>query len=316
MARSPSHSTRPPLPAGWQVDRRDFLRASGAALAGLFAPGCAGVAAARRPFRFGLVTDLHYADAPSRGTRHYRESIAKAREAVDRLRTERAAFLAVLGDIKDMAAGESEEQTFAHLVAIEREIRRFGGPTYHVLGNHDMDNLPKPRVVAHLENTGIARDRSFYAFSRGGLRFIVLDACYDQAGRDYDRGKFDWRDANIPARQLTWLEAELAVSREPAIVFVHQRLDGSGHASIRNREDVRRVLERPGRVLAVFQGHDHPGGYTLINGIHYYTLRAVIEGTGEASNAYALVDVSANLGLTVTGYRRAVSANWPRQPAA
>jgi hypothetical protein len=296
--------------SGWHLERRDFLKLSAGAFLGGMIGACAhtpGAAAARTPFRFGLVTDSHYADAESKGTRFYRESLAKMREAVERLRAERVEFLGMLGDMKDMAPGESEARTFSHLVAIEREIQRFGGPTYHVLGNHDMDNLSKAQVVGHVVNTGIPRGRSFYGFQRGGLRFIVLDATYDQGGRDYDHGKFDWRDANIPPAQLSWLEAELRVRRAPTIVFVHQRLDGTGHASIRNREAVRQVLEASGQVLAVFQGHDHPGGYTLINGIHYYTLRAVIEGSGEANNAYAVVEVNPELDLVVTGYRRAVS---------
>jgi len=297
-------------PPGWQIDRRNFLKLSAAAFLGGVTGACSSTtspATVRSPLRFGLVTDSHYADANARGTRFYRESLAKVREAVDRLRTGRVEFLAMLGDMKDMADGEPEAKTFSHLVAIEQEIRRFGGPTYHVLGNHDMDNLSKPQVVAHVENTGIPRGRSYYSFRRGGLRFIVLDATYDYNGRDYDHGNFDWRDANIPPPQLAWLQAELTRGAEPTIVFVHQRLDGNGHASIRNREAVRQVLEASGQVLAVFQGHDHPGGYTLINGIHYYTLRAVIEGSGAANNAYAVVDVGAGLGITVTGYRRAVT---------
>jgi alkaline phosphatase len=64
-------------------------------------------------------------------------------------------------------------------------------------------------------------------------------------------------------------------------------------------------------VLAVFQGHDHPGGYTLINGIHYYTLRAVIEGSGEANNAYAVAEISPAGDIVVTGYRRALSMALP-----
>jgi Calcineurin-like phosphoesterase/TAT (twin-arginine translocation) pathway signal sequence len=321
----PTHSTRSPRiaplnlaePAGgpdhWHLDRRDFLKASAAAWLGLMAGGCAsqGGGRARAPLRFGLVTDSHYADAAAKGTRHYRESLFKVREAVERLRAEKVGFLAMLGDMKDMAAGESEEQTMGHLVAIEREIQRFGGPTYHVLGNHDMDNLPKSAVVAQIENTGIARDRSYYAFRREGVHFIVLDATYDKQGRDYDRGKFDWRDANIPTPEVAWLRNELAAGAEPVVVLVHQRLDGDGHASIRNRVEVRALLEASRRVLAVFQGHDHPGGYTLINGIHYYTLRAVIEGSGEANNAYAVAEISPAGDIVVTGYRRALSMALP-----
>lgn len=312
-----SAAPTPPPADGWCLDRRDFLKASAASLCGLalarFSTAATASAAARAPFRFGLVTDSHYADADPKGTRFYRESLGKVRAVVDKLRAERAGFLAMLGDLKDMAPGEAETRTLSHLVAIEKEIQRFGGPTYHVLGNHDMDNLSKSQFVAHVTNTGIAPGRSYYSFNRGGLHFIVLDATYDKDGRDYDHGQFDWKDANLPAAQLEWLGAELAATADPVIVFVHQRLDGNGPASIRNREAARKILEASGKVLAVFQGHEHPGGYTLINGIHYYTLRAVIEGTGEANNAFAVVDVSPDLDLTVTGYLRAVSLKLPHR---
>ena len=76
------------------------------------------------------------------------------REAVDRLRDAQVAFLGVLGDIKDMAPKETEARTLSHLSAIEAEIQRFGGPTYHVLGNHDMDNISKPQMLAGITNTG------------------------------------------------------------------------------------------------------------------------------------------------------------------
>jgi hypothetical protein len=307
MSTPPLCHRRVSLPPGWQIDRRDFLKASAASMFGLLAGACTASSFSHRraPLRFGLVTDSHYADAPPNGTRFYRESLAKVREAVDRLRAENVAFLAFLGDLKDMAKDEPEARTLSHLVAIEQEVRRFGGPTYHVLGNHDMDNLSKSQVMARIENTGVAGGRSYYAFSRGGLRFIVLDATYDKDGRDYDHGKFDWKDTNVPAGQVAWLARELDLAASPVIVMVHQRLDGDGPTSIRNRAAIRDELERSGKVLAVFQGHDHPGFYNSINGIHYYTLRAVIEGSGAENNAYAVVDVAPNLDISITGYRRA-----------
>jgi hypothetical protein len=322
----PSSGSSPALACsaeGWRIDRRDFLKASAATLFGLTlartahaaATSSTGPAALRSALRFGLVTDPHYADADTKGTRFYRESLGKVRTAVTRLREERVAFLGVLGDLKDMATGEDETRTLSHLVAIEQEIQRFGGPTYHVLGNHDMDNLSKARVVANLTNTGIAAGRSYYAFSRDGVRFIVLDATYDKDYRDYDHGKFDWKDANVPPAELAWLSEELTAATEPVIVLAHQRLDGEGPASVRNREDVRRRLEASGKVLAVFQGHDHPGAYTAINGIHYYTLRAVIEGSGEANNAFAVVEVHPDLNITITGFHRAVGMKMPRDTA-
>jgi len=296
---------------GWAIDRRDFLKVSAGALAGLATESVR--LGAQASVRFGLVTDSHYADADAMGTRFYRESLAKMREAVTRIRAERASFLGILGDIKDMAPKEPEARSLSHLAAIEAEIQRFGGPTYHVLGNHDMDNNSKPQMLAGITNTGIARERSYYAVSHQGLRLIVLDACYLEDGRDYDHGNFDYRDTWVPAAQLTWLDRELAASTEPVIVLAHQRLDGESHVHVKNSAEVRAVLERSRKVLAVFMGHDHPGAYNLVNGIHYYTQKAIVEGSGEERNAYTIVDVDAARNITVTGYRTAVSKDLPRR---
>ncbi len=307
--------------ARWLVDRRDFLKVSAASLAGLVAHrrsawaeagayGASGVSGAG--VRFGVVTDAHYADAPSRGTRFYRESRTKLREAVTQLEAARVGLLAQLGDIKDMVAGEPAARTLDHLSLIGREFAAFRGPVCHVLGNHDIDNVSKPQALSLLRSTGIDEGRSFYSFRRGGVRFIALDACYTKAGHDYDRGNFDWRDANVPAAQLDWLRAELAVSAEPVIVLAHQRLDGAGDVYVANSAAVREAFESSRKVLAVFQGHDHGGARTRVGGIHYYTLKAVVEGSGPDNNAYAVVDVHPDFSISVIGYRRAETAELAR----
>ena len=261
-----------------------------------------------------MLTDPHYADMdrPATSTRYYRESLAKVREAVGRLNGERVAFLAVLGDLKDMAPGESETRTLSHLTAIEAEVRRFRGATFHVLGNHDMDNLSKTQFLQNVVNTGVAPTSRYYAFSRGGVRFVVLDACVAKDGKDYDHGKFDWRDSFVPAEQLEWLQTELARARDPVIVFCHQRLDGTKDECVRNAAEVRSVIEAPRKVLAAFHGHDHPGAHSVINDVHYYTLRAVVEGSGPEQNAYAVVEVGGDLAISVTGFRRAETVEMTR----
>ena len=49
-----------------------------------------------KPLRIGLITDLHYADKPPAGTRHYRETLAKLAESAERLRD--LDFVVELGD--------------------------------------------------------------------------------------------------------------------------------------------------------------------------------------------------------------------------
>lgn len=305
------------VPGRWRPDRREFMAAAGAALGGLMLGGCRSLAARPRipaDFRFGLLTDVHYGDAPPKGTRYYRESIAKVSEAVARFNRERVWFAAELGDmLMDATPDVPEARLLAMLDTIEREFRRFDGPTYHVLGNHDLDNLSKAQVLAHLTNTGIAAGRSYYSFPAGGVRFLVVDAEFLADGRSYDHGNYDYRDIHVPPPELEWLRFELAATNAPVIVFIHQRLDGDGDVQVVNRAEVRAILESSGRVLAVFQGHDHKGAYSFINGIHYYTLRAVVEGSGPENNAYAIVTVHDELDITVTGYRRAVTMELPYQ---
>ena len=294
----------------WMISRRAFLGSmtAAAAAAGLSscAPGWLSTSG-RHLVRFGIVTDCHYADVDPAGTRFYRESLDKLAECVARMNAEGVDFLIELGDLKDQDRRPVESRTLRYLQDVEAILQRFYGPTYHVLGNHDMDSISKQQFLSHVENTGIDSTRSYYSFDAGGLHCIVLDANYKTGGSDYDHGNFDWTDANIPAHELDWLRQDLAASRGPAIVFIHQLLDGTGSVHVKNASQVRRVLQESGKVLAVFQGHHHEGSYSRIHGIHYYTLKAVVEGHGRDSNAYATVEVQPDGSVIVTGFRKAPS---------
>ncbi len=292
------------------ISRRVFLRsAAGVALASFScAPGSLSIRR-RGSIRFGIVTDCHYADTDAVGTRFYRESLDKLAECVGRMNAGGVDFLVELGDLKDQDKRPVESRTLRYLQEVEAVLQMFRGPTYHVLGNHDMDSLSKQQFLSHVENPGIDKTRSYYSFDVKGLHFVVLDANYRSDGSDYDRGNFDWRDANIPAQELDWLHQDLAAADGPVIVFIHQLLDGTGHVYVKNAPGIRRALQASGKVLAVFQGHHHEGSYNPIEGIHYYTLKAVVEGHGPDSNSYAIVDVQPDLTMIVTGYRRATDMN-------
>lgn len=255
--------------------------------------------------RFGVVTDLHYADIDAAGTRSYRESDDKLAECVQVLNAKGAAFLVELGDFKDQDKTPDESRTLGYLRSIESVFAGFKGPRYHVIGNHDTDSLSKAQFLAAAPNTGILPNAARYTFVSGGVRFVVLDANHTGDGRDYDHGNFDWTDANIDAVQVGWLARTLSASAEPAIVLVHQQLDGEGAYYVRNAAEVRAVLEKSGKVIAVLQGHRHEGAFSTINGIPYLTFRGLVEGAGLWNSAYAMVDVMPDLEIRVWGYRRA-----------
>jgi predicted MPP superfamily phosphohydrolase len=257
--------------------------------------------------RFGLLTDIHYADSSSVRDRFYRESIAKMGECVRLMNSQKVDFLIELGDFKDQGEPAIEENTLQYLKTIEKAFGEFRGPRYHVLGNHDMDSISKEQFQSHTRNRGINRRSSYYSFDRKGIHLVVLDANYRADGSGYDHGNYDWKDSNIPPEELDWLREDLGSTPLPVIVFVHQLLDGDDDHSVRNAAEVRRILQDSNKVLAVFQGHKHAGQYSYIEKIHYYTLKAMVTGSGEENNSYAVAEVYDEGSIVVTGYRRAES---------
>lgn len=245
---------------------------------------------------FGLLTDVHYADKPEWRTRYYRESLRKVDELALDFRNSRPAFVVQLGDLVDAAEDlDTERQWLRQAVTA---LRACGTGVYSVLGNHCIQTLTKKQFLAE-----VGREAGHYSFDRSGIRFIVLDACYRRDGISYDAGNFDWKDSDIPAAEKAWLGQQLKSAPRHVIVFVHQRLDVEGVHSVASAPAVRQILEESRKVLAVFQGHSHQNDHREINGIHYCTARAVIEGSGPENNGYSLVSIHRDGRLSVKGFR-------------
>jgi hypothetical protein len=259
-------------------------------------------------FSFGMFTDVHYAAIPDNGTRKYSQSLEKLKQCIDTMNQKKVEFLLELGDFKDMPTPPDSSAALGFLQRIEKEFARFPGDRYHVLGNHDEDCISKKQFYSIAVNSGISPGKTYYSFQKGGYQFVVLDACFDSTGNAYDKGNFIWSDANVPPEELKWLDQELNKSKLPIVVFVHQPLNGNTKVSVSHAEKVRAVLEKSKRVRFVFQGHDHKGGYELINGIHYYTLKGLIEGDFPASNSFAIVSLTKDH-IVIKGYGTAVSMN-------
>ena len=261
-----------------------------------------------RLLRFGVLTDTHYSDREVGGTRHYRDSLQKMQEAIDEFNRAEVDFIIELGDMKDMPKSADPAKTLADLDRIEAIFRQFDGATYHALGNHDMDCISKEEFLAHTTNTGRAKGKSYYSFAARGVRCIVLDANFNADLTPYCRGNFKWTSAQIPPQQLEWLEAELAAhSNQPTLIFLHQLLDHFSGVNksvcVSNAAEVVAIIERHPQVLAVFQGHHHPGHYSHRNGIHYVTLNGMIEKAAPAHNSFAIVELSPSGEITITGFR-------------
>lgn len=260
----------------------------------------------KSPLRIGLVTDLHHADKPPAGTRHYRETLRKLAEAAETFQASPPAFVVELGDLIDAADTVETEQRY--LATINREFSKLSPHRYYVLGNHCVDTLTKEEFLG-----GVEQQKSYDSFDRGGWHFVILDSCFRSDGEPYGRKNFVWTDANVPAAELEWLRTDLQATTLPTIVFAHQRLDVSNNHGVKNGPQVRQIFEASGKVRTVFQGHSHQNDYNEIAGIHYTTLVAMIEGAGVENNGYSLLDLGDDGTITLTGFRKQQHRCWPRR---
>src|SRR6185436_515410 len=108
-------------------------------------------------------------------------------------------------------------------------------------------------------------------------------------------------DANLPESQIAWLEKDLAATKNPTVIFSHQRLDDDTNYSVKNAAKVREIFKRTGKVLAVFQGHSHDNKMLVVEGIPYCVIRATIEGAGAENNSIAVAEVYPDYSIGIRG---------------
>jgi alkaline phosphatase len=241
--------------------------------------------------RFGVITDLHHTNKPDTASRTYSAALDKAAFFVKTMNRAKADFIIELGDFVDTLV--EDKDPVENLGEIESIFTSFNGPQYHVLGNHEFDNVTRDDLLKYLDNTGIPSGETYYSFDRNGIHCVVLDADYTNAEphlpfdlQDPANPFWNWKDAWVPQAELEWLQADLAASDLPTVVFTHQvvhrdQLDGvTENHTIKNADAVRTILEADGQVLAVFSGHDHRGEVALRNGIHYFVLEGNV-GIGQ-----------------------------------
>jgi len=305
------------------MKRREFLVGAGALIS---YPIWGKVPEGEKPLvRFGLVTDIHHAYLPESCFNNYcfyDRALSRLREAIAVFNERKSDFVIELGDFKDIAKkkdpkpGEDarDKETVIKLTKeSEAAFSEFKGPRYHVLGNHDNDMLDKPEFAAICPNPGIPPEQTYYSFEKNGVKFIVLDGNFNLKGEDYKGSviNWDWKESLIPPAEIEWLKKELASAKGHVVVCVHQRLDSGARPfhRIANGEEVQKILADSKKVVAVFQGHDHVGGYMKELGIGYYTLRAIITGPQKTCNAYAEAAVYPSGAVVVTGFEQAVTVH-------
>lgn len=285
------------------LSRRDFLAGS---MLALLAPGAFAESLSGEPIRFGLVTDVHFAKAPARGTRFYEESLAKLQEATAYFREAKTDCVIELGDLIDSAPGVDAKGERLFLEQINKVLTTGAPQTGYVFGNHCVGAVTKGDFLST-----VGQKTGHRSFDVGPWHVVILDACHKVDGTSYVPGNFTYDDTSIPDWQIDWLENDLKATKKHAIVFCHQRLDWTTPerplTGVASAPKVRKVLESSGKVRGVFMGHTHSNDASVVNGIPYVTLRAMVEGSGAESSGYSTLLAYPDGSLLLRGLRDQLS---------
>jgi len=267
--------------------------------------------------RIGLVADPQYANNPTAGKRHYRESLWKLKEAIVSFNDNDVDFVQNLGDIIDRGW-----ENYDSIIPVYQHLKP-GIDNYHLLGNHDyaIDS-------SHLSNLleTLSMPDFYYSYVKKSWRFIVLDATdysyFSNALHKHDTNQINsyyesttgkpnnyrWNSA-MGKKQQNWLKQELQDAESLAqriIIFSHMPLRPLNSAeNLWNNEEIIDIIENSSNVVAFINGHNHAGDYVFKNGIHYITILGMVD---TMINSYGILEIYKN-SLVLRGYGNQNSFN-------
>jgi 3',5'-cyclic AMP phosphodiesterase CpdA len=147
--------------------------------------------------------------------------------------------------------------------------RDFNGPSYHILGNHDMDGGFSREET--MEFWGMKK--KYYSFDHNGFHFVILD------GNDPNPKPWSGYNRFINSEQQEWLRQDLEKTDLNTFVFSHQTIENE-EGGVANFLEMRQILEEANKsggnnkVVACFSGHHHTDYMTEINDIYYIQINS------------------------------------------
>lgn len=260
--------------------------------------------------KFGIISDVQYADRDDVGSRNYRGSLDKLVEAVQTFNDNDVNFVISLGDFIDGGF-----TNFDTLLSITNHLKM---PLYHVLGNHDF-TAPGDPLQNTLSTLGLKK-KSYYTKVHKNWRFIMLDGNdislyanspdspeYEEALSRLEALKsmgssnaMNWNGA-ISQKQLNWFARELKKAqrlKQKCIVFCHFPVNVSDSYQLWNAQEINAIIDRSPAVIAYFNGHVHKSQYKHLNDVHFVTFAGMVE---KGDNAFAIVSVYKER-IEITGF--------------
>lgn len=263
--------------------------------------------AAEKPmFSFAAIADCQYCAQDSK-VRRYHLSPDKLAKCVDHLNMLELSFVVHLGDFIDR-----DWESFDVVVPIYEKLK---APHYHVLGNHDF-SVADERKMEVPKRLGLTS--RYYSFERGSWRFIAVDgndvSLYAHPkGSDRhlaSKAKYESYENKPPAYngavgkdQLVWLREQFESARKAkqrVVLFCHFPVFPKNSHNLWNDSEITKLLSEYSQIIAWINGHNHRGNYGEIDGIHYLTLKGMVD---TEKTSYAIIDVHDDR-LEVRGFGR------------
>ena len=264
-------------------------------------------------FRFGAVADCQYCEATSKN-RKYKLSPKKLTVCVEHYNQMELSFVVHLGDFIDR-----DFESFDKVVPIYNQLK---APHYHVLGNHDFEVADDKKALVPAK---LGLKQRYYDFTRKGWRFIAIDgndvSLYawpkgdprTKAAAEYYKSLKprppSWNGA-VGDEQLKWIEAKLQAAtkaKERVMLFCHFPVYPKNGHNLWNAAALTDLLARYPCVAAYFNGHNHAGNYGQSDGIHYLTLKGMVD---TEQSSYSVIEVYADR-LVVKGFGRETERELP-----
>jgi manganese-dependent ADP-ribose/CDP-alcohol diphosphatase len=258
-------------------------------------------------FSFGLIADCQYCNIVGNGQRKYSQSVQKLKSCVDHLNSMDLSYVIHLGDFidRDWESFDVVDPIFSKLTM----------PGYHVLGNHDfsVEDSLKGSITKRM-----GLPSPYYHFGNNGWRFIILDGNdisfhahpkgsvqYNAAEEYYIKNQITspkWNGA-IGSQQMKWLEESIKTANkqgENVILFSHFPVYPENVHNLWNAGEVVSLIEKYPNVKAYINGHNHEGNYSQKNGIHYLTMKGMVD---TEQNSYGVMTITKDH-LLLSGYGR------------
>lgn len=242
-----------------------------------------------------IITDIHYGEDTNHlkcGGENYINSFGSQFDSfLSRINDSIKKYDLVinLGDLIHEVTTESDLVNYKNATMLFGKKR----PVKHVVGNHELTTLSRDQLAEIIGEKNI-----YYSFDLNGYHHVILGIYRNSKDELF----------KIDEEQIIWLKKNLNKTKLPTLVYCHYPLDNQNiesnyyfserpdKAFIKNKEEVRSIMESSKKVLAVFNGHLHFFNQENIDGIIYVTVPSFTENNGKnkPKAEYLEVEMEAN----------------------